>query len=638
VTALAGYWAPGFPAPRRLCRTMLAAQAAYGGPTPHIDAQDGLALGLSLHTLLPEERTSVRPLTGASGRIRLVADLRLDNRAELAAALGLTHRDETDAADSLLLLRALERWGVDAIDRLVGDFAFAWYDAAERRLRLVRDTIGTRPLFWHRSRGGFAFATMPSGLHALPDVPRAPDLEGVARFAALLHPSGAETCWEAVRRVEPGHVLEVDEGGERPLRWWHPRRQVLELPRQSDYIDAFRETVDQAVASRLRGAEGLVAAHLSAGWDSSTVAATAARLLAPTGGRVLAFTSVPAPGAAVDLLPGRIADEGPIAAAVAAMHPNMDHRLMPSSGASPIGALDVQFETFQRPMHNLCNHVWLSEIRTSACAAGARVLLSGEIGNWTVSLGPYSLLADYLAAGRVRDWARAAFKLARERRSRLRGIAARSFGPWIPGFAWRHLSRLSSARSPADDSALAPDAYPHLHRAQADHYYGRARRPAAIHSSVLRALGQIDYGEYRKGVFAGWGVDKRDPTADRRLIDFCLSLPLEQLFRDGERRPLARAALSDRLPRLLLDEQRKGYQSADWALALRRDRANVEALIEEIAACDAAASMLNIARLRELVRTWPEGPLADQRALSPYRSTLLHALSAGHFILRASRR
>src|SRR5207249_2791570 len=77
-------------------------------------------------------------------------------------------------------------------------------------------------------------------------------------------------------------------------------------------------------------------------------------------------------------------------------------------------------------------------------------------------------------------------------------------------------------------------------------------------------LRRIDLGNYIKGALGGWGVDLRDPTADVRLIEFCLSVPTEQFFRDGVNRALARRALADRLPPAVVEEQRKGYQGVDW--------------------------------------------------------------------------
>ncbi|MFN3389609.1 MAG: asparagine synthetase B family protein [Allosphingosinicella sp.] len=637
MTAIAGYWrfdGGGDPAGR--CRQMLAAMTLYGPDASDTAAAGPLALGRNLYRLLPEDAHDAQPLFTPDGRHCLVADLRIDNRGELAAALTIGAAEAAAMADSALLLRALRQWGIAALDRLLGDYAFAWFDSAQRELVLARDPLGQRPLFWHRGGGFLAFSSMPKGLHALEEVARAPDPESLARFVGRVPQRGARSFYRDVQRVEPGHFVTFTASGEQSHLYWKPVRRDLGLKSFDDYVAAYRAELDRAVACRLRGADGLVATHLSGGWDSGAVTATAARLLAPAGGRVVAFTSVPAAGAAS--APARkFADEGPAAAATAAMHANIEHVLVESGNGSPLAGLARQPALFERPLYNICNHVWLSQIRTAAREKGARVLLSGEIGNWTISAGPVSALADLVRERRWGRWAREARAMLRKRRARLRGIAASSFGAWVPAPLWRLVRNLSARGDPLLESAVHPDYHEAIARERARSGGGLGRPPKDSARQAVAAMRAMDYGELRKGILAGWGLDKRDPTADRRLIEFCLSLPVEMLLADGVRRPLARAALADRLPAAVLDETRKGYQASDWHVGLTADRAGVAALVEEIAADPAAAGVIDIGQLRALVRDWPVGGWEEARTVARYRTALLHALSAGRFVLDARR-
>jgi asparagine synthase (glutamine-hydrolysing) len=147
----------------------------------------------------------------------------------------------------------------------------------------------------------------------------------------------------------------------------------------------------------------------------------------------------------------------------------------------------------------------------------------------------------------------------------------------------------------------------------------------------------MDWGEHRKGILGGWGLDKRDPTADPRLIDFCLNLPLDMLMKDGVRRPLARAALADRVAPAVLDERRKGYQGADWHQGLGRDLAGIARLLDAIAADETASRLIDVERLRRSVSHWPSGGWDDPRIVGEYRIALLKGLTAGHFIVAARR-
>jgi len=614
---------------------MLAAQALYG-PDDTASARFGtLALGRNLFRLLPEDVHDRQPLVGGNGRFALVADVRLDNRYELHSALGLDGR-AASLADSDILLLALENWGEAGLDRIVGDYAFAFFDMQADQLMLARSPLGQRPLFWHRGKGFLAFSSMPKGLHAAGDIERRADPVSVERFVGLIPQIGTGSYYEGVQRVEPGHVVTITSSGSRTRRHWNPQRRTLRLKSFGDYVEAFRMELDRAVASRLRGADGKVAAHLSGGWDSSAVAATAARLLAPAGGRVMAFTAVPRNGADAYGPLGRFADEGPIAAKTAAMHDNIDHFRIESSGRSPIADLDLYADAFERPSFNICNHVWLSDIRSAARAQGARVMLTGEIGNWTISASPSALLADYLREGRWLGWWREATAIARRPGTRLRGIAATSLSPWLPAFAWKRLRRLQGRPGLRLQSALHPGLRKSIGREQEAYDFGRAGRPNDHFRNSRDALLEMDFGEYRKGVLGGWGIDKRDATADRRLVEFCLSLPVDMLLKGGIRRPLARAALSDRLPATVLDERGKGYQASDWHVGLTRDLPAVTALIDAIAADPVASGIVDIDALRALVREWPKAGWEDPQIIARYRVALLQALSAGHFLMAAA--
>lgn len=635
MSALSGLWRFGAaPEPLPSCRRMLVAQAAYGPHGGHAAAAGDVALGRDLFRTLPQDVDDIQPLSGRGGRLLMVADLRLDNRDELLDRLGERGAEAARLPDSAILMRVYARWGEAVLDMVVGDYAFAVWDADARHLLLARDPLGQRPLCYHMAKGFFAFASMPKGLHALAEIPRRPDRTRLAEFVGTVPHHGPSTFYEGVSRVEPGHVVTVSPGEVRSRRYWNPERRELHLARPDDYRDAFRDDLDRAVRSRLRGVDGVVAAHLSSGWDSSAVAATAARLLAPEGGRVLAFTSVPRRGNDSEAPMRRIADEGPIAAEVAAMYDNMEHHRIEGSARSPVGDLDRIVDLFDRPLINLCNEVWMGDIRAAAAAGGARILLTGEIGNWTISAAPVSLLADLIREGRWGAWWREARAKVRQGGARYRGVAASSFGPWLPPALWRLVTPLSSAPPASDYSAINPALKSEIFARRAAHGSYLARPAADSFAEVVPALNQYDYGHFRKAALAGWGIDERDPTADRRVIEFCLSLPIDMLLKDGVRRPLARAALADRLPPAVLQEKSKGYQAADWHEGLTRNLPAVVVLLETVARDERVASLVDIEALRQWIADWPEDGWEKLPVMARYRSALLQALGAGHFVTK----
>jgi asparagine synthase (glutamine-hydrolysing) len=639
VTVIAGYWAFDNPIdPTRACQRMLASQQVYAPGAPVCRTDGPLSLGRRLHAMLPEDRFERGPASTPSGTL-LVADVRLDNRAELVTALGLSSGESGTLADAALLARALDNWGEGALDRLVGDFAFAWWDPRSCRLLLARDPIGQRPLHYHRGRGSFAFASMAKGLHALEEVPLTPNRQRATDFLALLPDTGSETFFASVERVRPAHLVVVTKDRVETRRYWNPSPARLRLARDEDYEDAMREQLDRAVAAQLRGAESAVGAHLSGGLDSAATASTAARLMAERGGQVTAYTAVPRTGFETSPSHDVIVDEGPLAAAVAARYSNVEHVKVPASHGSPFADLDRYASLYERPILNLCNSVWTHAILDDAKRRRLSVLLTGQHGNMSISYDGMPLLFELMRRGHLRQLGGLVLGL---RRWGLRWgtIAAAALGPAIPVPLWRTIARARGKGTSLRDYTL-------LSRARADGAVlaqrARARgldpsyRPRSDgHATRLWVLGRSDPGNYNKGMLGGWGVDVRDPTADRRLIEFCLSVPIEQYLAAGVPRSLARRAFADRLPSAVVSEGRKGYQAADWHEALATARGELAEEVERICGVPEIEQDIDMARMNALIADWPTDDWLNRRNVELYRLALLRGVSTGHFLRKMS--
>jgi len=641
MTAIAGLWRWNGRPPAEECGRMLSALTLYG-PDGRAHRQAGpIALGRAMMRLLPEDVFDRQPLFGNAGRLMLVADLRLDNRDDLTAALGIAPELAREAADSEILLRALERWNIDAVDRLAGDFAFALWDAAEQRLLLVRDPIGQRPLFYHRNPHFFAFASMAKGLHALPEVPYEADEERVVEELALMPDVGSRTFFKGIERVEPGHVVTVTRDRVESRRYWQPAPRRLSLRRPEDYHEALREGFDRAVACRLRGT-GDVGAHLSGGLDSSSVTATAARLLAPTDRRVIAFTAVPREGYVGADPRGRFGNEAAHAAATAALHPNVDHVVVPTPPVSLLEGMDRHFMLYERPSFDLPNHRWGNAVYDQARERRLSVLLTGNMGNMTISYDGMHLLPELLRSGHwLRLWRECA-ALHRAGRRRWGGLAAQLVGPFMPAPLWHLLmrGRRFGGEGLRSYSALLPDiardpALAAKARERALDFSYRPRDKSA--ASRLWVIGRGDLGAARKGTLAGWRLDCRDPTADVRLIELCLSIPTEQFLRDGVPAALLRGAFADRLPPMVLDERRKGRQGADWHEGLDLARAGLSDELRRQETCGAARRVVDLPRLKAAVNgDWPKGGWHRLEAEGAYRYLLLRGVSAGFFLRKVA--
>ncbi|MGB8600671.1 MAG: asparagine synthase-related protein, partial [Rhizomicrobium sp.] len=582
MTGICGLWyRDGRPAAEG-CARMRRALQIYG---PHRAGQwDGgeITLGIQLFRMLPEDRFDRQPLVGGAGRFVLLADVRLDNRPELAAQLGWSHERVRDAADADYVLAAWEKWQDASFDKLIGDWAIAVWDGQDHTLTLARDMMGARPLFYHTGNGFFAFASMAKGLHALADIPLGPDLDTLRDYLALAPRRGAGSFFKNVARVEQGGKVVLHGDGRGDAGHWYDWACITEREVTDDAkcIAEFRAIFDRAVADRLRST-GPIASHLSSGFDSTAVATTAAILLAAKGKRLTAFTHVPTPGWQQEEPKGRSGDEGAVAAATAARFANIDH-VRVDSGARMIGQdLDAAFYYSEWPVLNPCNYVWVAEIQRRAKGHG--VLLTGERGNMTISRDGRQRLHQLMRAGRLWTWAREVRLLVRGRKMGLLGILHLTFGPWFPPAlqsallkaVGRPTTRLSdfSALNPA----IVADGHfrRHLDALGFDPTFSPRAHVRDITEYVL--LRSDHYCLAAKGALAEYGLDTRDPTVDRRLVEFSLSLPSSMWLRDGELKWLYRRAFRDRVPAAVMNLTHKGYQGADWPVRFCRSKARLDA-------------------------------------------------------------
>jgi len=555
-----------------------------------------------------------------------VAAARLDNRDELVAELGLS----PGLSDGAICAHAWRTWGDAAPPHLFGDWSFAAWDAQARRLLIARDHFGNSAIYYHWDGSRLTFGSSRKALFAWPHVPRRLNELRLAQHLATWITDGAATLHEGINRLPPGHVLTADAGGISVSRYWYPERvAALTFRRDEDYVERFLELYDAAVRRRVRGA-GVVATTLSAGLDSGSVTALAAREAARTGQRLVAFTARPrfAPTAPSPFL----LDEWPLAQACARHIGIEDHRPVVAARITPLEAMRRSLEAHDEPEYAAANLDWIHDILGSAREAGARILLTGQVGNGGVSwTGDRQAIAKLAVRGRMV----AAATALREHASAARISLARA--------AWRQLVRPLAALAPGaarrgpPDQGLINAAFAkriglreRMRESAADAPNPRLLPPRDQRLRIL--LPEINpVGALWHESGAAYGLDVRDPTADVRLLEFCLAIPDAQFRLGGEERSLIKRAMAGLMPEAVLRNPRAGRQAADFTMRLHADRAEVDAAVAAIGASAAAREYLDLPALERRWRRIREDaenvPLAEAYAFG--RSLLFGLFLAG---------
>ena len=470
--------------------------------------------------------------------LALVADVRLDNRAELCDALGVAGAFRAAIADSELVLAAYRRWGRSCPGHLVGDFAFALWDEKARWLFCARDGVGVKPLYYCASPDRFAFASDVAAVLAAPGVDDELDDAYVAAVLMGYIPGGGRTFHRAVRSLLPGHSLTVDGRSERLERWWRPdEAPAVRYGSDDAYAAAFLDVYERAVRDRLRGTDAL-GVHVSGGLDSSSVAVFAARGQRERGKSVQAFCWHPPPDARLG--DDEAAEYGRIETVCAQerlrpiYHPVSTEHVVAMLRRDGVRAPDRD--------RTLFHHEDL--VQRSAADRDVRVLLSGWGGDEAASFNGRGFHAELLRRGHMRRLFRtAAEQTDHPVRLLLVHAVLAQLHPEAPRIArrlWR--GRMRRRRRTFVHPAIA----------RRGRRLDRRGRVTGVRQMQLALLGDGHLARRMEDWAASGarrGIEYRYPLLDRRLLEFALGCPPEQ-FRHGRwNRWLMRHALGSVLPR-----------------------------------------------------------------------------------------
>ena len=624
----------GAPATTDELRAMGDAIAYWGPEGRGVWLQDGAGLGQLLAHNTPESVYERGPIVGDDGVI-VVAAARLDNRDELFHTLDI-ETDRARTTDSQLIAAAFRKWAHDAPRRLYGDWAFAAWDPNTRRLFLARDHYGNTALYYYCDARTFAFASSRKALFALPQVPRTLNEMRLAQILVGWVPDGATTVHEDIFRLPPAHSLAATAGALAIERYWKLEEVAdVKLPSDDAYVERFLELYGAAVRARLRSVRP-VATTLSSGLDSGSVAALAAREMKRRGETLSAFTAVSLFPEIERLLPHVATDEWPLAHAVAAWCGNIDHHAVIGEHVTPLAAMERSLWLHDEPVfvarHVHWNIALLEQCREHGCGA----LLTGQLGNGGVSWAGdgYRTLGS-LMAGRWID----AWKSLR--------AAKQSAGSWFHVTRAQLVSPLAGlARGFAFRRGLpSVDLWKHrivnfrfarrlclVERMRAGGY-GPSFRKIDIRAQRMQILLPDIHpiGAFWSEMGAGYQMEVRDPTADARLLEFCIGVPDDQFAASGRDRWLMRRAMEGLLPPEVQWNTTAGRQGADLPLRLRADARNVDGAIAEIAASRMSNEYLDIPLMQQ---RWASmqgelGPSAHDDASILARSILVGRFLAG---------
>ena len=526
----------------------------------HCDAQAALAhRRLSIVDL----RTGQQPLSNEDGSVWVVFNGEIYNHADVRGELEQRGHAYRTKSDTETIVHAYEEWGEECVHHFRGMFAFAIWDAPKRRLLLVRDRLGIKPLYWCRTSDALLFGSEVKALLASGMIEAEPNYAVLPEMLSTRYTSGEDTLFKGVRKLLPGHLLVFENGNVATKQYWDvPRRSAenlgASLSGERNVVARFRELLEESVRLRLMSDVPL-GMFLSGGIDSSAIAALMARMI----DRPLQTFSV--------AFKERSFNELEYAREVAhAIHANAHEIVIDDRDF--FGALPKLVWHEDEPIAHP------SSVPLYFVSALARqhvtVVLTGE--------GSDELLAGYGKYPRVAlNW-KAGGVYERMVPTALRGSIARGIVPRLPARLARYARRsfIGMDRSPEamfyDNFAairlgdlqqlLAPDLRPTATPGEA---YGASMSYFNALNGTSTFLDRLLYSDIKTYLVEllmkqdqmsmAASLESRVPFLDHKLVEFAATLPDEWKLQGWTTKRILREAMKGVLPASILNRPKMGF-------------------------------------------------------------------------------
>lgn len=506
-------------------------------------------LATRLDIIDPYERANQPFQRGSS---TLVYNGELYNYRELRAELPQAFATESDTE---VLAAALDEWGVDALDRCEGMWAFALHEP-DGSITLARDRFGEKPLYLYRDGAGLYFASEPKALFALLGRRLPVNEAQVRRFLAqgyrALYKSG-ETFFAGLDELPPATVLRLDpDGREQSWRYWEPQFRPDEEMSYADAVAGARDRLVRSVELRLR-ADVPLGFCMSGGVDSNALIAIAKRVC---GYDVHGFTVMNADA--------RYEERDAVEEVVQELR--IRHTQSPVSPGHFLDRLRELVRYHDAPVYTISYYAhW--QLMQLIAGEGYKVAVSGTAAD-ELFTGYYDHHLAFLYevhkeparhAAALAGWREHVLPLVRNPKLRDPDLFVRD--PVYRG----HLYDV-------DDSA------PLLTNGRPEPFRERAFTASLLRNRMLNELAEevvpvILHEDDVNAMY--WSVENRSPYLDRELVEFCNRVPTTHLVRDGYAKAVLRDAVRGIAPDHIVDNRRKVGFNAPIFDFLDRDESRV---------------------------------------------------------------
>lgn len=511
-----------------------------------------VALGHKMLWTTPESLHEKLPFYHENIGLVITADARIDNRMELYEKLGI--EDKEDIPDSYYILKSYQKWGENCPEHLTGDFAFVIWDDVNGKLFCARDHIGVKPFYYYMDDEIFIFATEIKALLSLDIISKKLNEKQVAEHLGFLLENKEDTFYKNIHRLAPANTLKLGFKKETFNKYWSlDSTRELQLDSDEAYTNQFLEIFKEVVKCRLRSAFP-VGSMLSGGLDTSSVVCTVQTIKDGSNKKFNQYNwidnSFKTFSAIFDEVPE--CDERHYIDAVLS-NGEFEPYYVNADQISPLGEIDEFFSHGDQPFL-FPNHFMLWNLYKEAHKRGTRILLDGFDGDTIVSYGD-GIFSDLLKSGKWGEFIKEISETAKLHGIRpYRLLINKSLETFTPKSIKR--LRWSLTKFTTLDNRNNKFIHEELIKRTGliEHLKNEYEKELNIKNSRQLHQFYIESGliqlelEQLDWIAARFGIEPRHPYYDKRLIEFCLSLPVEQKRKNGFDRLILRRAMKDILP------------------------------------------------------------------------------------------
>jgi asparagine synthase (glutamine-hydrolysing) len=517
-------------------------------------------VGLAMRRLsIIDVKSGHQPLSNENHDVWIVYNGEIYNHAELRTDLEAKGHRYRTRSDTETIVHLYEEYGRDCVKHLRGMFAFAIWDRRKRVLFAARDRLGIKPFYYRWDGGAFLFGSEIKTILAYPGIVPEFNRATLAEYLAFGYVTGPETMFMGIRKLMPGHTLELAEGGKPQIaQYWDLTGEVDREPRSREYyVKTYRELLEQAVSSHLMSDVPL-GVFLSGGLDSSAVAALTKKVC---GDRVQTFAVGYGEEAFSELKYAReVAD-----------HIQSEHHEVRLSREEFFASLPKLTWHEDEPI------VWPSSVSLYFVARLAReratVVLTGEGSDET--LGGYTRYAWTMFNTRMDAAYRAATPSALRRLVRqaiqagpLSATLHRKLGHTFlvrDGDSWPsfYYDNFFSAFAAAEQSELLTA---EAQAAAGDAYRGSMETFERSHGDLLHRLLYADINSYliellmkQDQMSMAASIESRVPFLDHVLVEFTARIPAKYSIQGMAGKFILKQAVDDLLPRSIVYRKKMGF-------------------------------------------------------------------------------